>query len=116
MKLIGYIHPFINYSFTIPIYSESNVFYFHKINYNYKIEEFIQYDITDYEFIEISEYINFNIGEFCAIVYITSNYDAVIESADKIYDKLLELDDLNIFEEKYKCILDELEEIKKNIN
>ncbi len=88
MKLYGFIKPYDNYSFSIPIYSDNNYFYFHKLKYNLRVEAFEMVKNISHSICKTNNYLEIEKGDFGAIVFIGSNKKPLIDYANQIALKI----------------------------
>lgn len=71
MKLIGYIEPYKELMFTIPIYTNNGEYFYHEVDEYYKVcgfNRFYESDSSE-KFITITNDFDFVIGNFGAIVF-----------------------------------------------
>lgn len=111
MKLVGYIKEFKECMFTIPIYSDGEEYFFHVVNDDYRILDFIH--ITDLtNFIEKEIKLDFNIGDVGAVVFVGFDNHLIygkiraILDIEKYLDKLTE-------ETKFLSVKDDVSYFKK---
>lgn len=76
MNFIGYIRPFSRLSYTIPVYSNGENFFYHKLSQDFKIEAFEEAVIKATDVIHTSDMIPrlsanaFKIGDFGMVIFI----------------------------------------------
>lgn len=91
MKLAGYIKPYKELIFTIPIYTDGIEFFTHDVDLNYKIKGFDKTNV--FNLIEIGENTEFKKGVYGAIIFIGKKNDLIIkpfeESLKEISEYLL---------------------------
>jgi tetratricopeptide (TPR) repeat protein len=96
MKLIGYIRPYKDFSFTIPIYKDGSSFYFHNLDEKLIIRDFTNIDIDTSYLIELTQLINYTIGDKAPIVFIGENGKLIINKSDiAIFEICKYLDQIN---------------------
>src|SRR2546425_4355951 len=71
MKLQGYIRPFINNSFTIPIYHEGKKSFTHSLDDNFKISFFTEINFKKEDYKELPTITNFYEGAIGPIIFQT---------------------------------------------
>ncbi|MEZ4859044.1 MAG: hypothetical protein R2781_09560 [Flavobacteriaceae bacterium] len=82
MKLIGYIKPYMDFSFTIPIYEEGNSYYYHELNDNFNIIGFFIDNINKSFILKFKKKINYKIGDKAPIVFVGENGKILINNSD----------------------------------
>lgn len=114
MKLVAYVKPYSNSSFSIPLYKDGNLkgHYIHTLK-GLTINSFVFVNFTEDSIVNIDSNLEFNINEYCAIVYISSHGNAIIARADEIFEKALNQDKAII---NNNSLLEEFNEIKKKLN
>jgi len=83
MKLIGYIRPCKEFSFTIPVYHNGQNFYYHNLDEKFIITGFAKDEIDNSYLIKLSQKINYEIGNKAPIAFIGVNGKLIIGTADK---------------------------------
>jgi hypothetical protein len=116
MKLSGYIKELVINSFVIPIYKSEKKYYFHKLDENFKILEFIETSIENPFFENLYYSKSFEIGSVGAVVFIGkegyTNYGDAISSYSEIINYLADSTDSGT----YKYIKEEVLHLKKICN
>jgi hypothetical protein len=100
MRLIGYIRPFKEYSFSVPIYKNNNELFFHSLDSNYQIKEFILVS-WQVDYIELTGNFPYaKVNDFGFIVFNGTNDEVIICRADDELIKIEEYLDRNRIRKK----------------
>lgn len=78
MKFYGYITPFMDYSFSIPIYWDRHDFYFHSLDKQLNIVRFEKTERNDSLFVKCEYCNDYTIGEKGLIVFIENEGNPII--------------------------------------
>jgi hypothetical protein len=84
MILQGYITPYSDFSFSIPVYTDGKDLFYHQLNKNLRIEEFELLETKNFELINVNNLIEVGIGDFGIIIFIGEKQEAIINYANLI--------------------------------
>jgi hypothetical protein len=114
MKIFGYIKPFKDFFFSIPVYYQDGKYYYHKLSDNFIIEDFIEANIPDVNLISIKDQIQVNIGQYGFLVFIGSDKFPLIGRADtEIINIRNHIDFKNLKDSSF--VRYELEQVKEKV-
>lgn len=90
MKLVGYIEPYKELIFTIPIYTENSEYFFHEVDSSYKISGFYKFNESDSleKLITIPTNLDFSKGNPGAIIFKGKKDDLI---ADRLENGIKEV-------------------------
>ena len=88
MRLVAYIEPFLNESFTIPIYQNKSEFYFHRLDKSFKIIDFEKANIIPNYLKMVDSILECEIGDFGIVVY-AGEHDLFVGPANVITTEIL---------------------------
>lgn len=113
MKLNGYIKPYMDYSFSIPIYYNGINYFLHSLNSNLQVCKFDEFDIDPDYFIEYESDLFMKEGDYGIVVFIGENSLPLIDYADSIVKVVNDSVVLN--SENHKNLIEELNDIELTI-
>lgn len=110
MKLFGYIKPFMDFSFSTPVYTDDRKYYFHSLYENLVIKSFFEFELDESITIIFKNDFHLNIGDYGLIVFIGENGTPTIDFSNKIAG--IVDSNINLEVSRHKNLLAELNKIQ----